>query len=95
MTGSRERGAPRAVLLKGVDARGFVFFTNYASRKGRELEQNPRACLLFCWEELERQIRIEGRVERISAAESDEYFASRPLGSRIGAIASPQIFVAP
>ena len=84
------RPSVRAVLLKGVDARGFVFFTNYTSRKGRELEQNPQACLLFCWEELERQIRIEGRVERISAAESDEYFASRPLGSRIGAWASPQ-----
>ena len=84
------RPSVRAVLLKGVDPRGFVFFTNYASRKGRELEQNPQACLLFCWEDLERQIRIEGRVERISAAESDEYFASRPLGSRIGAWASPQ-----
>lgn len=84
------RPSVRAVLLKGYDQRGFVFFTNYRSRKSRELEQNPQASILFCWEELERQIRIEGRIERVSAAESDEYYASRPLGSRLGAWASPQ-----
>jgi pyridoxamine 5'-phosphate oxidase len=84
------RPTARAVLLKGVDAGGFVFFTNYASRKGRELASNPFASLLFTWEELERQIRIDGRAERISATESDEYFATRPLGSQISAWASPQ-----
>lgn len=86
------QGVPsaRAVLLKGYDTEGFVFYTNYESRKGRELDANPRACLLFSWEELERQIRIEGLVEKVSAAESDAYFASRPLGSRLGAWASPQ-----
>lgn len=89
------RPSARAVLLKGYDTRGFVFFTNYDSRKSRELEQNPQASLLFCWEELERQVRIDGRVERVSAAESDEYFASRPLGSRIGAWASPQSEIVP
>jgi pyridoxamine 5'-phosphate oxidase len=78
------------VLLKGFDARGFVFFTNYDSRKGRELAANPRAALLFFWPELERQIRIDGTVERTSDAESDEYFKTRPLASRIGAWASPQ-----
>jgi pyridoxamine 5'-phosphate oxidase len=80
----------RIVLLKGVDARGFVFFTNYASRKGADLAANPVGALLFHWVELEREIRIEGRVEKVSARESDEYFASRPLGSRHAAIASPQ-----
>ena len=80
----------RAVLLKGFDARGFVFYTNYRSRKGRELGENPRAMLHFCWKELERQVGIEGAVGRVSAAESDEYFASRPLGSRLSAIISPQ-----
>ena len=80
----------RIVLLKGSDARGFVFFTNYASRKGVELAANPAAALLFHWVELEREVRIEGRVEQVSAAESDAYFASRPLGSRHAAIASPQ-----
>ncbi len=80
----------RVVLLKGYDERGFVFFTNYDSRKGRELAANPQAALLFFWPELERQIRIEGRVERIAAAESDAYYRSRPLASRIGAWASPQ-----
>jgi pyridoxamine 5'-phosphate oxidase len=84
------RPTARAVLLKGVDAGGFVFFTNYASRKGRELAANPFASLLFTWEELERQIRIDGRAEKVSASESDEYFATRPLGSRISAWASPQ-----
>jgi len=86
----KRRPSVRAVLLKGFDARGFVFYTNYRSRKGRELEENPKAMLLFCWEELERQVGIEGRVARVSAEESDEYFASRPLGSRLSAIVSAQ-----
>jgi pyridoxamine 5'-phosphate oxidase len=80
----------RVVLLKGYDARGFVFFTNYDSRKGRELAVNPRAALLFFWPELERQVRIEGLVERIPPDESDDYYRTRPLASRIGAWASPQ-----
>ena len=84
------RPSARAVLLKSFDADGFVFFTNYASRKGRELAANPHASLLFSWVELERQVRIEGPVEKVSAAESDAYFALRPLGSRLGAWASPQ-----
>jgi pyridoxamine 5'-phosphate oxidase len=84
------RPAARTVLLKSFDAHGFVFFTNYQSRKGRELAANPRASLLFFWAELERQVRIDGAVERTSDAESDEYFTSRPLASRIGAWASPQ-----
>jgi len=80
----------RAVLLKGYDQGGFVFYTNYSSRKGRELTANPHACLLFSWVALERQVRIEGPVRKVSASESDAYFASRPLGSRLGAWASPQ-----
>ena len=80
----------RIVLLKGVDHAGFTFFTNYESRKGRELTQNPRAALVFWWGELERQVRIEGMVEPMSAAESDAYYQSRPLGARLGAWASPQ-----
>jgi pyridoxamine 5'-phosphate oxidase len=80
----------RTVLLKGFDRRGFVFFTNYDSRKGSEMHENPHACLLFVWLELERQIRPEGVVEKTSALESDEYFRSRPLDSRLGAWASPQ-----
>src|SRR5512139_1847968 len=80
----------RVVLLKGYDERGFVFFTNYDSRKGRELAVNPQAALLFFWPELERQVRIEGLVERVAAEESDAYYRSRPLASRIGAWASPQ-----
>ncbi|KMY86755.1 Pyridoxamine 5'-phosphate oxidase [Candidatus Paraburkholderia calva] len=84
------RPAARIVLIKGVDTRGFVFFTNYDSRKGRELAANPAASLLFHWIELERQVRIEGRVEQTSSAESDSYYASRPPGSRIGAWASDQ-----
>ena len=85
-------GAPsvRMVLLKAVDADGFVFFTNYRSRKGMELSTNPWGALVFFWSELERQVRIEGAVATVSAAESDTYFASRPLGSRIGAVASHQ-----
>ena len=89
------RPSVRAVLLKGYDVAGFVFYTNYSSRKGRELAANPHACLLFSWVELERQVRIEGRVGKVSDAESDEYFASRPLGSRLGAWASPQSEVVP
>ena len=80
----------RIVLLKGADENGFSFFTNYESQKGKELAVRPQAALLFHWHELERQIRIQGVVERISAAESDEYFHSRPFASRIGAWASPQ-----
>ncbi len=85
-------GSPsaRIVLLKSFDERGFVFYTNYNSRKGIELEENARACLLFYWTALWRQVRIEGTVERVSEAESDEYFYSRPLGSKIGAWASDQ-----
>ena len=80
----------RMVLLRGFDDRGFCFFTNYQSRKGRELTANPHAALTFHWATLERQVRIEGRVERTTAAESDAYFASRPSTSRIGAWSSPQ-----
>ncbi|QYD68483.1 pyridoxamine 5'-phosphate oxidase [Paraburkholderia edwinii] len=87
---SRGHPSARIVLIKGVDPRGFVFFTNYESRKGREIAGNPRASLLFHWIELERQVRIEGFVEMTSAAESDAYYASRPLESRIGAWASAQ-----
>ncbi|HEY2938125.1 MAG TPA: pyridoxamine 5'-phosphate oxidase [Gaiellaceae bacterium] len=85
-------GAPsaRMVLLKGFDAAGFVFFTGYDSRKGRELEENPRAALLFHWDPHGRQVRIEGRVERVDAAESDAYWATRPLGSRLSAAVSEQ-----
>ena len=82
--------AARIVLLKGFDERGFVFFTNYESFKGMQLAENPRACLVFFWKELERQVRITGLVEKVNDAESDAYFNSRPEGSRIGAWASPQ-----
>ena len=84
------RPSARMVLIKGVDARGFVFFSNYDSRKGGELAANPYAALVFYWPELERQVRIEGRVERTSPQESDAYFRSRPVGSQIGAVASRQ-----
>jgi len=84
------RPSSRIVLLKGLDPAGFVFYTNYQSRKGREMAANPVAALTFLWKELERQVRIEGTVEKVTASESDEYFATRPLGSRIGAWASPQ-----
>lgn len=95
-TASRD-GAPsaRMVLLKGVDARGFVFFTNYESQKGRELEANPRAALVFHWPELHRQVRVTGTVARVSPEESDQYFQSRPAGSRLGTIASAQSRVIP
>ena len=84
------RPSSRIVLVKGYDARGIVWYTNYASRKGQELAGNPWASLQFHWVELERVVRIEGRVEKTSGEESDAYFASRPLDSRIGAWASPQ-----
>lgn len=84
------RPSARTVLLKGVDQEGFVFFTNYESRKGQELADNPQAALLFTWLELERQVRIEGLIERISAEASEAYFQSRPKGSQIGAWVSPQ-----
>jgi len=89
---STKDGKPsaRIVLLKGYDDRGFVFYTNYESHKGNELAENPYAALVFFWKEIERQVRIEGVVEKISAAESDAYFFSRPEGSRVGAWASPQ-----
>jgi pyridoxamine 5'-phosphate oxidase len=80
----------RIVLLKEIKDNGFVFFTNYQSRKGKEIEQNPFVSLLFFWKELERQVRIEGKIKKIPAAESDEYFNSRPPESRIGAWSSPQ-----
>jgi pyridoxamine 5'-phosphate oxidase len=80
----------RVVLLKGLERGAFVFFTNYESRKGRQLAARPEACLVFLWAELERQVRIEGRVEKIAAADSDEYYASRPLGARLSAWASRQ-----
>jgi pyridoxamine 5'-phosphate oxidase len=82
--------AARIVLLKGFDEKGFIFFTNYESFKGMQLLENPRACLVFFWKELERQIRITGLVEKISDEENNEYFYSRPEASRIGAWASPQ-----
>ncbi len=88
--GADGRPSTRVVLIKGCDARGIVWFTNYQSRKGRELAHQPFAALQFHWVELERVVRIEGRVEPIDAAESDAYFQSRPLDSRIGAWASPQ-----
>ena len=88
--GSDLRPSTRVVLIKGFDARGIDWYTNYASRKGQELAGNPFAALQFHWVELERVVRIEGVVEKVSAAESDAYFHSRPLDSRIGAWASPQ-----
>jgi len=89
------RPSARMVLLKGVDAGRFVFFTDYDSRKARELAANPRAALLFYWIELEREIRVEGAVEKTSAAESDAYFTSRPAGSRLAALSSRQSSVIP
>ena len=86
------RGGPsaRVVLLKGFDERGFVFYTNFEGRKGRELDANPRCSLVFYWGELERQVRIEGLASKVSAEESDAYFGSRPRGSQLGAWASEQ-----
>jgi pyridoxamine 5'-phosphate oxidase len=84
------RPSSRIVLLKGFDAAGLVFFTGYASRKGRELEDNPRAAATMLWHPLQRQVRVEGAVSRLSGAESDAYFSSRPRGSQVGAVASPQ-----
>ncbi|WP_066339485.1 pyridoxamine 5'-phosphate oxidase [Azohydromonas lata] len=88
--GADGRPSTRVVLIKGCDERGIVWYTNYNSRKGRELAGNPFAALQFHWVELERVVRIEGRVEKVSDQESDAYFASRPLDSRLGAWASPQ-----
>ena len=88
--GGSGRPSTRVVLIKGFDARGITWYTNYASRKGRELAGSPFAALQFHWVELERVVRIEGRVEKVSEEESDAYFQSRPLDSRIGAWASPQ-----
>ena len=85
----------RIVLLKNLDERGFIFFTNYESRKGQNLTQNPWASLVFWWGELERQVRVEGKVEKISESESDQYFNSRPIGSQLGAWVSPQSQVIP
>lgn len=82
--------AARIILLKGFHSDGFQFYTNYESYKGKQLQENPRACLVFFWKELERQIRITGLVEKLSQDESDKYFKSRPTGSQIGAWASPQ-----
>jgi pyridoxamine 5'-phosphate oxidase len=80
----------RIVLLKGVTENGFIFFTNYTSRKGKEIEENPFVSLLFFWKEMERQVRIEGSIQKITAAASDDYFCTRPRASRIGAWCSPQ-----
>jgi pyridoxamine 5'-phosphate oxidase len=85
----------RVVLLKQFDEQGFVFFTNYNGRKGRELLSNPHAALLFYWQVLGRQVRVEGRVEKVSSGESDAYFESRPFGSRVSAVISPQSQVIP
>ena len=95
-TATREgRPSARVVLLRGFDARGFCFFTNYDSRKGRELVANPHAAVTFHWADLERQVRIEGRIEKTTATESDDYFRTRPSTSRIGAWSSPQSQVIP
>ena len=90
-------GAPsaRIVLLKGVERGAFLFYTNYLNRKGRELERNAAACLLFLWSELERQVRIDGAVEKVTAAESDAYYATRPAGARLSAWASAQSEIVP
>jgi pyridoxamine 5'-phosphate oxidase len=87
---ARGRPSARIVLLKDAGANGLVFYTNYESRKGHEMATHPHAALTFLWKELERQVRIEGTVEKVSAQDSDAYYATRPLGSRIGAWASPQ-----
>ena len=92
---AQSRPSARILLLKGVDHRGFTFFTNYASRKGQDFQACPHAALVFWWADLERQVRIEGEVHPIDGQESDVYFASRPLESRLGAWASPQSVVIP
>jgi pyridoxamine 5'-phosphate oxidase len=89
-TESDGRPSGRIVLLKGLDDKGFMFFTNYASKKGMEMQANPQVALTFFWKELERQVRIEGKIEKTTAEESDIYFASRPRGSQIGAWVSDQ-----
>lgn len=89
-TNKEGRPSVRMVLLRGFDASGFVFYTNYESQKGRELAENPRGALLFYWPELDRQVRVEGAVEQTSEAESDAYFVGRPTGHRVSAWASPQ-----
>ncbi len=89
------RPSARILLLRGFDDNGFVFYTNYDSRKGKEMEKNPYVALTFFWQSLERQIRIEGRVEKQTEADSDDYFNRRPKGSRLGAWASPQSNVIP
>jgi len=89
------RPSARTVLLKGFDERGFIFYTNYLSRKGQEIAENPFGALLFCWLDLERQIRIEGKIEKVSSEESLAYFITRPKSSQIGAWASPQSQVIP
>jgi pyridoxamine 5'-phosphate oxidase len=88
--GHQGQPSARVVLLKELDTRGFVFYTHYGSRKGKELDANPRAALVFLWLELQRQVRIEGVAERISPRESNRYFASRPRESQLGALVSPQ-----
>ena len=93
--GGNGRPKVRIVLLKQVDDQGFVFFTNYDSQKGQDLQANPFASLVFFWDVIQRQVRIEGRVEKIAQADSEAYFQSRPKGSQIGAIASPQSQVIP
>lgn len=92
---SEGKPVARVVLLKSLDEQGFIFFTNYNSQKGQHLAHNPWASLVFWWGELERQVRVEGQVEKISETESDQYFNSRPLGSQLGAWASPQSQVIP
>lgn len=87
---AQNRPHARIVLLKGLDEKGFLFFTNYDSAKGNDLDANPYAALVFFWQELERQVRVEGSVERVSEEESDAYFNSRPEGSKLGAWSSPQ-----
>ncbi len=89
-TDKEGRPSARVVLLKGVDQRGFIFYTNYDSRKGRELDKNPQAALVFYWPDLERQVCVAGEVAKLSAEESDAYFNSRPRGSRVAAWASQQ-----
>jgi pyridoxamine 5'-phosphate oxidase len=84
------RPSARIVLLKGYDINGFAFYTNYLSRKGKELTKNPNAAIVFFWSELERQVRIEGTIEKLGKEQSEKYFHSRPVGSQIGALASPQ-----